>query len=86
MRITLDVDSATPEEVYDLTLAFQRTRGIPLPQQITKEPTVTVGGSAMGWRSPALHPAQVSAIMQEFTTLQEERWLREQQRAASATS
>lgn len=70
MRITLDIDSATPEQVYDLTLAFQRTSGIPLPPQITDKPVVTVGGSAMGWRSPALHPAQVDAILREFVELQ----------------
>lgn len=73
MRVTIDVDSATPEQVYDLTLAFQRTRGIPLPRQITTEPTVTVAGTCMGWKSPGMDPRQVQPLLREFDTLQEER-------------
>lgn len=69
MRVTIDVDSATQQEVYDLTLAFQRTSGIPLPRQITKEPVVTVGGSKMGWRSPAMAPEQARALLAEFDRL-----------------
>lgn len=76
MRITLTVDSATPEEVYDLTLAFQRTSGIPLPRQINTVPTVTVAGSAMGWTSPAMLPQQVAPLMAEFAELAEYRLLR----------
>ena len=65
MRIVIAVDSATPDEVYDLTLAFQRTSGQPMPRQITTEPTVTVGGSAMGWKSPALYPSHAVALLAE---------------------
>lgn len=70
MRVTIKVDSATPQEVYDLTLAFQRTLGHVLPQQIGKEPTVTVGGSAMGWTSPALTEPHAAALIREFESLQ----------------
>lgn len=72
-RITIIVDSATPQEVYDLTLAFQRTSGIPLPANLTTEPTVKVAGKCMTWQSPALHPAQVEAILTEVADLRTER-------------
>jgi len=70
MRITIDVDSATPQQVYNLTLAFQRTKGLPMPQQVTTEPTVTVGGSCMGWRSPALRAGHAAALLAEFDGLE----------------
>lgn len=74
MRVTIKVDSATPEEVYDLTLAFQRTRhDHGLPAQITKEPTVTVGGIRMGWVSPAMRRERAFAVMEEYERLQGER-------------
>jgi hypothetical protein len=69
MRVTIVVDSATPAEVYNLTLAFQRTLGFVLPAQITTEPTVTVGGTAMGWSSPALREAHAVALLAEFDRL-----------------
>jgi len=75
MRTTIKIDSATPEQVYDLTLAFQRMLGFTLPAQITTEPTVTVGGSAMGWTSPALLPEHAVALLREFESLQAERGL-----------
>jgi hypothetical protein len=71
MRTRIVVDSATPGEVYNLTLAFQRTLGFPLPQQLTNEPTVTVQGSAMGWRSPALTEEHVVALLAEYHRLNE---------------
>jgi hypothetical protein len=72
VRVKVAVDSASPPEVYRLTLAYQRTRGFPMPQQINDEPTVTVGGSAMGWTSPALYAEHAAALLSEFTTLEEE--------------
>lgn len=69
MRITINVDSATPEQVYDLTLAFQRTRNIGVPTQLTMVPTVTVAGTCMGWTSPALKLAHVPALLHEYTQL-----------------
>lgn len=70
MRTRIIVDSATPTEVYNLTLAFQRTLGFPLPQQLTNEPTVTVGGCAMGWTSPALASTWLAAaILAEYHKL-----------------
>ncbi len=49
----LTFDSTTPQQAYDLTLAFQRTCGLTpgmtLPVQQHHEPTVRVGGSAFGW-------------------------------------
>lgn len=70
MRTTINVDSATPQEVYDLTLAFQRTSGIELPKQITDKPVVTVAGTAMGWVSPAMQQEQAVALLAEFERLQ----------------
>lgn len=69
MRITIQIDSATPQEVYNFTLAFQRTLGYGLPLQATTEPTVTVGGSAMGWTSPALYPGHATALLAEAESL-----------------
>lgn len=70
MRTRLVIDSATPAEVYDLTLAFQRTaHQHTLPQQVTAEPTVTVCGSAMGWSSPALYEAHAAAVLAELALL-----------------
>lgn len=69
MRVTIVADSATPTEVYNLTLAFQRTRGIPLPPQLTVRngedptPAVRVMGTAMTWESPYLDVEQASAIL-----------------------
>ena len=67
MRTTVKVDSATPAEVYALTLAFQRTVGPDLPGQIGTTPTVTVSGSAMGWESPALTLAHAVALLAEVS-------------------
>jgi hypothetical protein len=69
MRTRIVVDSATPDEVYRLTLAFQRTLGFTLPKQVTAEPTVTVGGSAMGWSSPALYSDHATALLREYEAL-----------------
>jgi hypothetical protein len=69
MRTRIVVDSATPAEVYNLTLAFQRTARFDLPQQLTTEPTVTVSGSAMGWSSPALTDEHAAAVLTEYDTL-----------------
>lgn len=69
MRTRINVDSATPQEVYNLTLAFQRTRGFPMPEQLTTEPTVTVSGTAMGWVSPSLRSEHAIAILREFGAL-----------------
>ncbi len=74
MRVTIRVDSATPEETYNLTLAFQLTsREHTLPRQIGTEPTVTVGGIAFGWTSPALTPEHAKAVMACAHALKEER-------------
>lgn len=83
MSVHIRFDSATPQEVYDLTLAFQRTLAGPtslpatnerprweLPQQITTEPTVTVAGIRMGWNSPGLKPEHAVALLAEFERLQ----------------
>lgn len=76
MRITVKVDSATPEQAYDLTLAFQRTRHEhEMPSQITDQPTVTVAGVAMGWESPALLSEHASALLSEYHDLQMARGL-----------
>lgn len=83
MSVHINFDSATPQEVYDLTLAFQRTLSSPkmptatedrprftLPKQITTEPTVTVAGTRMGWTSPGLRPEHAFALLAEFERLQ----------------
>lgn len=75
MRIRIVVDSATTDEVYNLTLAYQRTLGFELPANLTCEhgerpmPNVTVGGSAMGWKSPYLTHEHSRALMREFSRL-----------------
>jgi hypothetical protein len=70
MRTRLVVDSATPAEVYNLTLAFQRTRvHHDLPKQLDTMPTVTVCGIAMGWSSPALHEVHAIALLAEYSVL-----------------
>lgn len=70
MRTTIVIDSATPAQVYNLTLALQRTRAFEMPRQTTVEPSVTVGGSAMGWTSPALYLDHARAVLEEFTRLE----------------
>lgn len=65
-RMQIAVDSATPEEVYDLTLAFQRTGRFSLPPQATVLPTVTVMGTAMGWTSPMLTTEHADALLAEY--------------------
>lgn len=76
MRITVKADSASPEQVYDLTRAFQRTRrDHEMPRQITDEPTVTVAGAAMGWESPALLPEHARTLLSSYEDLQAERGL-----------
>ena len=70
MRVIIDIDSATPAQVYNLTLAFQRTKGFEMPRQVTTEPTVTVGGTAMGWTSPALSLDHARAVIDEFRALE----------------
>lgn len=70
MRVRITLDSATPQEVYDYTLAFQRTLGLAdLPKQITDEPTVRVLGSAMTWTSPALTREHAAALLDEAERL-----------------
>lgn len=86
MRTKIVVDSATPDEAYNLTLAFQRTLSSPkmlpasaerprweLPPNLTTEPTVTVAGKCMGWQSPALTPDHAVALLAEFDNLQKGR-------------
>lgn len=68
MRVTIEVDSATPKEVYALTLSFQRTMDH-LPIQATDQPTVRVLGTCMTWRSPAMRPEQVRSFWADFTRL-----------------
>jgi hypothetical protein len=80
-RVTLTVDSATPDEVYDLTLAFQRTSGPvreqgrfgghEVPEQITRQPVVSVTGSAMSWRSPALTAEHAAAVLGQYAALRD---------------
>jgi hypothetical protein len=72
MRTRIVVDSATPDEVYNLTLALQRAARYALPQQTTTEPTVTVCGIAMGWSSPALYPEHAMAVLSEYGLLDQE--------------
>lgn len=83
MSTTIHFNSATPQEVYNLTLAFQRTSGLLrdggmgghlIPAQVTKEPTVTVGGSCMGWTSPGLTFEHSVALMAEYDRLQRGVW------------
>lgn len=78
MSTVITFTSATPQEVYNLTLAFQRTSGLTpgftLPSQITKQPQVTVGGSAMGWTSPGLTFQHAVALMAEYDRLQRGVW------------
>jgi hypothetical protein len=74
MRTKIVVDSATPAEVYNLTLALQRTTGETMhrhviPTQLTVEPTVTVVGAAMSWASPALTLDHARAVLDEFKAL-----------------
>lgn len=67
MRTRIKIDSATPGQVYALTLAFQRsTRDHVVPTQLTMVPTVSVCGSAMGWESPALTPEHAVALLAEM--------------------
>lgn len=68
MRIT--EDSATPAQVYNLTLAFQRTAGLGLPAQITDLPVVKVAGSAMNWQSPGMSAERCRALLAEFDRLE----------------
>lgn len=76
MRIRIVADSATQQQAYNLTLAFQRTLAFELPTNLTPEhgeapaPTVTVGGSAMGWKSPYLTHEHARALMREFSRLE----------------
>jgi hypothetical protein len=67
----LHFDSTTPAEAYDLTLAFPRTaRAHTLPAQLTDQPTVKVGGMALGWTSPRLTFQHAEALLAEFRCLQ----------------
>lgn len=70
MRTTIVVDSATPKQVYNLTLAFQRTLGFHMPDQTNTRPTVTVAGSTMRWESPALYVPHAEALLAEFDRLE----------------
>jgi hypothetical protein len=79
MRIRIVVDSATPAEVYNLTLAFQRSARFELPDhtqqqrdvpgRLSTEPTVTVCGIAMGWSSPYLFVEHAAAVLAEYDKL-----------------
>lgn len=78
MRTRIVIDSCTPQQVYNLTLAYQRTLGYaPLPTQLTMvhgqqpEPTVTVGGSAMSWSSPWLDSVTATLLLTEFDLLEQ---------------
>lgn len=73
MRVTIKVDSATPQEVYDLTLAFQRTLGHPMPKQLQDKPIVTVAGTSMGWESPALYYPHAVALLDETRRISNDR-------------
>lgn len=70
----LTFDSTSPQEAYDLTLAFQRTSGLTpgmvLPPQVNQQPTVKVGGSALGWTSPRITFPHAEALLAEFRRLQ----------------
>lgn len=70
-RFTLTVDSATPEQVYSLTLAYQRTlRDFSVgPQWGEPDPHVKVMGVAMTWKSPALSPEHARAVMDEYDSI-----------------
>lgn len=72
MRARIVLDSATPDQAYNATLAFQRTRAYVLPDQPTKEPTVQVLGTAMTWTSPFMSSEQALAMMTEFESLESE--------------
>lgn len=72
MRVSIVVDSATPEQIRNLTAAFQSTRDMGMPTQITDKPTVTVCGVGMGWGSPALDLRRASAVLDEFMLREEE--------------
>lgn len=78
-RTTLVFDSATPAQIYNLTLAFQRTSGLlrdegfgghVVPPQVTDKPVVSVAGSAMSWRSPALTVQHSAALLAEYDRLE----------------
>lgn len=71
-RITLAIDSATSSEAHDFVCAFQRTAGIPLPQQITTEPTVSIGGSSWNVSMPPMTEQRAQAVMREYATLRDE--------------
>ena len=72
MRITIKVDSATPAEVFALTRAFQRSaKTNDLPVQVTREPTVTVAGQALGWVSPALYLPHAQDLLAKYADEQE---------------
>ncbi len=82
MRVQIKIDSATPQEVYDYTLAYQRTLGFPaVPTDHPgaeilngrAAPVVSVGGTAMGWRSPHITPEQAHALLAEVEILAAER-------------
>lgn len=76
MSIIIVSNSATPAEVYDLTLAFQRTgKDFPLPQQITTQPMVAVAGTCLKWTSPGLMVQQAGPLLAEFASLSEARLL-----------
>lgn len=71
MRIQIKADSATPEQVFNLTRAFQRTLGDDdLPTVMRAEPTVTVLGSAMGWETPPITRRRAASILREFDRLE----------------
>lgn len=71
MRVTITIDSATPHQIWNLTAAFQRTAGIPLPPTATAKPMVTVAGSAMGWESPAMTVERAETTLREWKTLRD---------------
>jgi hypothetical protein len=69
-RITLKIDSADASETWNFVCAFQRTAGIPLPRQITTEPTVTISGSCFGVTTPAMTEQRAQAMLREYVNLQ----------------
>jgi hypothetical protein len=69
MRVRIQLDSATPHEVYNATCALQRSAGLSRPVSLTTEPTVTVAGTAMSWTSPWLTLVGVDAWHHEMAAL-----------------
>lgn len=78
-RTRIIIDSATPQQVYNLTLAYQRTLGheATMPPQLTPvagetpRPSVSVMGSAMTWSSPYLDSVHATLLLTEYDLLEQ---------------